>query len=58
MDRFIGKDQNIMSSVAILYKDTVKLISSREDLYNIWFYLQLYLSYKQKKNPFKKMIFI
>ena len=58
MDRFIGKDQNIMSSVAILYKDTVKLISSREDLYNIWFYLKLYLSYKQKKNPFKKMIFI
>lgn len=54
MDRFIGKDQNIMSSVAILYKDTVKLISSREDLYNIWFYLQLYLSYKQKKIHLKR----
>jgi hypothetical protein len=44
IDRFIGKDQNIMSSVAIMYKDTVELIPSREDLYNRWFYLQYYLS--------------
>jgi len=57
MDRFIGKDQNIMSSVAIIYKDTVEFISSREDVYNKWFYLQLYLSYPQIQNPFKKMIF-
>lgn len=46
MDRFIGKDQNIMSSVAIIYKNVVELIPSREDLYNRWFYLQYYLSYK------------
>jgi hypothetical protein len=43
IDRFIGKDQNIMSSVAILYKDTVELITADQYVNDKWFYLQNYL---------------
>ena len=41
--RFIGKDQNIMSSVAIMYKDTIELINPDPTRGDIWFYLQPYL---------------
>ena len=48
IDRFIGKDQNIMSSVAILHKDTVQLLNPDKNARKIWFYLQDYLSYIDK----------
>jgi hypothetical protein len=44
IDRFIGKDQNIMNSMAILYKDTVEIVPSDPYARNIWFYLQDYLA--------------
>lgn len=44
IDRFIGKDQNIMSSVAIIHKDLVHLVDPKNDYYDQWFYLHKYLS--------------
>lgn len=44
IDRFIGKDQNIMSSVAIMHKDLVHLVDPKPDYYDRWFYLHKYLS--------------
>lgn len=44
IDRFIGKDQNIMSSVAIMHKDLVHLVDPKADYYDCWFYLHKYLS--------------
>lgn len=43
IDRFIGKDQNIMNSIAVLYKDTVELITTDPSVNDRWFYLQNYL---------------
>ena len=44
--RFIGKDQNIMSSVAVMYPDLVKLIRPEPYLNGAdpWFYAQYYFS--------------
>jgi len=44
IDRFIGKDQNIMDSVAIMHKDVVHLVDPKPDYYDRWFYLHKYLS--------------
>jgi hypothetical protein len=45
MDRFVGKEQNIMNSMAVLYKDMVQVIHSDPNARNIWFYLQDYLAF-------------
>ncbi|OQV14879.1 hypothetical protein BV898_10911 [Hypsibius exemplaris] len=43
---FIGKDQNIMSTVAVLYPDLVKLVKPKYYLggANLWFYSHYYFS--------------
>jgi hypothetical protein len=43
IDRFIGKDQNIMSSVAIIHKDIVGLIYPQQKCHDIWFYFHEFL---------------
>jgi len=45
IDRFVGKEQNIMSSMAILHKDMIELIETDYNCENIWFYLRNYLAY-------------
>jgi hypothetical protein len=42
--KFIGKDQSIMSSVAIIYKEHVQIIEPNFVCNDIWFALQEYLS--------------
>ena len=49
IDRFIGKDQNIMNSLVIHHKDIVQVVKTDPNARNIWFYLQEYLIYKD--NP-------
>lgn len=43
IDRFIGKDQNIMSSIAVLHKDIVGLIYPQQKCNDIWFYFHEFL---------------
>jgi hypothetical protein len=43
INRFIGKDQNIMDSVVIMNKDLVYLVEPKSDYYDPWFYLHKYL---------------
>ena len=45
-DRFVGKDQNLMSSLCLLHADRVQLISPPLELdgYTKWFWLLLWLS--------------
>jgi hypothetical protein len=43
MDRFIGKDQNIMNSIAILNKDFIHIVEPSLPYDDKWFYLQEFL---------------
>lgn len=43
IDRFIGKDQNIMNSVYLLHREQCELISWKPGCHDPWFYLQDYL---------------
>ena len=45
IDRFIGKDQNIMTSVSLVHTDLVHIVNPTLGCYDIWFFLQEYLSY-------------
>jgi hypothetical protein len=43
IDRFIGKDQNIMSTIAVLHKDLVQLVYPEQKCHDIWFYFHEFL---------------
>jgi hypothetical protein len=38
--KFVGKEQNLMNTLALLHKDKVKLIDTRQSCYDPWFFFQ------------------
>ncbi len=44
LDRFCGKDQSIMATLAIMHPELVTLVSPAKDGDNPWFYLQRWLT--------------
>jgi hypothetical protein len=51
MGKFVGKDQEIMNSIALLHLDKVFMLDTRGSCGDPWFFFQPFLSSKEELPP-------